>query len=87
MAGDRHFVVEMERAARIQAAVNSAPVYVYQFGYRGKHSLSEYISGTNTDFGITQYKITAQCMESKCSQIASTESVICEFLDSSCVSS
>jgi hypothetical protein len=54
MAGDRHFVVEMERAARIQAAVNSAPVYVYQFGYRGKHSLSEAISRTNIDFGITQ---------------------------------
>lgn len=51
MAGDRHFVVEMERAARIQAAVNSAPVYVYQFGYRGKHSLSEELSGTNIDFG------------------------------------
>ncbi|GFG40741.1 hypothetical protein Cfor_06019 [Coptotermes formosanus] len=51
MAGDRHFVVEIERAARIQAAVNSAPVYVYQFGYRGKHSLSEFLSGTNTDFG------------------------------------
>jgi len=70
MAGDRHFVVEMERAARIQAAVNSAPVYVYQFDYRGKHSISEIVSGTNTDFGITQYNITAQCMESKCSQIA-----------------
>jgi len=64
MVGDRHFVVEMERAARIQAAVNSAPVYVYQFGYRGKHSLSELISGTNTDFGITQYNTTTQCMES-----------------------
>jgi len=53
MVGDRHFVVEMERAARIQAAVNSAPVYVYQFGYRGKHSLSEILSGTNTDFGAS----------------------------------
>jgi carboxylesterase type B len=59
MAGDRHFVVEMERAARIQAAVNSAPVYVYEFGYRGKHSVSELMSGTSTDFGITQYNITA----------------------------
>jgi hypothetical protein len=70
MAGDRHFVVEMERAARIQAAVNSAPVYVYQFGYRGKHSLSELISEENTDFGITQHNITAQWIKSKCSQIA-----------------
>jgi hypothetical protein len=59
MAGDRHFVVEMERAARIQAAVNSAPVYVYQFGYRGKHSISEVMSGINTDFGITKYNVTA----------------------------
>jgi len=70
MAGDRQFVVKMEQAARIQAAVNSTPVYVYQFGYRGKHSLSEFVSGTNTDFGITQCNITAQCTESKCSQIA-----------------
>lgn len=70
MAGDRHFVVEMERAARIQAAVNSAPVYVYLFGYRGKNSLSELMTGTSTDFGITQYNITAQFMESKYSQIA-----------------
>lgn len=53
MTGDRHFVVEAERAARIQAAVNSAPVYFYQFGYRGNHSVSEYLSGTNINFGTT----------------------------------
>jgi hypothetical protein len=53
MIGDRHFVVETERAAKLQAAVNSAPVYFYQFGYRGKHSLSEVMSGTNVNFGMT----------------------------------
>ncbi|KDR15440.1 Esterase FE4 [Zootermopsis nevadensis] len=53
MTGDRHFVVEAERAARIQAAVNSAPVYFYQFGYRGHHSVSEYLSGTNINFGVS----------------------------------
>jgi len=53
MTGDRHFVVEVERAARLQAAVNSAPVYFYQFGYRGNHSLSEVLSGTNINYGMT----------------------------------
>jgi hypothetical protein len=55
MTGDRHFVVEAERAARLQAAVNSAPVYFYQFGYRGRHSLSEVMSGTNINFGMTSH--------------------------------
>jgi carboxylesterase type B len=52
MTGDRHFVVAAEQAARLQAAVNSAPVYFYQFGYRGKHSLSELMSRTNINFGM-----------------------------------
>lgn len=60
MIGDRHFVVDVERAARIQAAVNTAPVYFYQFGYTGKHSLSEIMSQTNTNFGMILYNIYMQ---------------------------
>ncbi|XP_069694919.1 venom carboxylesterase-6-like [Periplaneta americana] len=59
MVGDRMFVVEVERAARLQAAVNSAPVYFYQFGYRGKHSFSEAMSGSDTNFGVSHGDDTA----------------------------
>jgi carboxylesterase type B len=69
MIGDRHFVVEAERAARLQAAVNSAPVYFYQFGYRGKHSVSEAMSGENTDFGMILYNISMPVL---CSFTANT---------------
>ncbi|XP_069694918.1 venom carboxylesterase-6-like [Periplaneta americana] len=53
MFGDRLFVVDLVRAAKLQAAVNSAPVYVYRFGYRGKHSNSEPMSGTSMNFGVS----------------------------------
>ena len=51
MVGDRLFVSEVERAARLQAAVNSAPVYFYQFDYRGNMSFTDIVSGTNINFG------------------------------------
>lgn len=52
MVGDRLFVVEVERAARLQAAANTAPVYFYRFAYRGKHSYSELMSwGSKENFG------------------------------------
>jgi carboxylesterase type B len=50
---DRLFVLEAVRSAKLQAAVNSAPVYFYQFGYRGTHSASEAYSGTVTNLGKT----------------------------------
>lgn len=53
MAGDRLFTVDSVRAAKLQAAVNSAPVYFYRFGYRGKHSTSEPMSGTSGNFGVS----------------------------------
>lgn len=49
MTGDRLFVVETERSARMQAAARLAPVYFYKFSYRGKHSLSELVSGGSTE--------------------------------------
>ncbi|XP_047107326.1 venom carboxylesterase-6-like [Schistocerca piceifrons] len=50
---DRMFVVDVERAARMQAAVNTAPVYFYVFSYRGKHSFSEIMSGNDVDLGVS----------------------------------
>ena len=39
------------RAAKIQAAVTESPVYFYLFGYRGKHSFTERLTGTNVNIG------------------------------------
>ncbi|PNF28712.1 Venom carboxylesterase-6 [Cryptotermes secundus] len=73
MTGDRHFVVEAERAARLQAAVNSEPVYFYQFGYRGKHSLSEVMSGTNINFGVSHGDDAAYVLQVPYSNIEETQ--------------
>lgn len=52
MASDRLFVVDVERAARMQAAARLSPVYFYRFSYRGKHSFSEMMSwGSTENFG------------------------------------
>jgi len=51
MASDRFFVVDSEKAARMQAKVNQNPVWYYYFTYRGKQSLSDSMSGTTKDYG------------------------------------
>ncbi|XP_063223204.1 venom carboxylesterase-6-like isoform X2 [Bacillus rossius redtenbacheri] len=51
MVGDRLFVVDAVLAARLQASVNRAPVFFYQFGYRGEDSLSEWMTGDGVDYG------------------------------------
>ncbi|GAB1859690.1 Carboxylic ester hydrolase [Camponotus japonicus] len=53
MAGDRFFVVDSEKAARMQAKVNQNPVWYYYFSYRGNHSLSEAMSGTTKNYGVS----------------------------------
>uniref|UniRef100_A0A1B6J7A4 Carboxylic ester hydrolase n=1 Tax=Homalodisca liturata TaxID=320908 RepID=A0A1B6J7A4_9HEMI len=54
MVGDRLFVVNVERAARLQSAARLAPVYFYRFSYRGKHSYSEQMSwGSTENFGVS----------------------------------
>nr|CAD7259013.1 unnamed protein product [Timema shepardi] len=50
MIGDRLFNVDGELAARFQARASQAPVYFYLFSYRGKHSLSEVMSGSTDNF-------------------------------------
>jgi len=51
MAGDRFFVVDGEKAARMQAKVNQNPVWFYYFTYRGAQSLSDSLSGTTVNYG------------------------------------
>ncbi|XP_053988697.1 carboxylic ester hydrolase-like isoform X2 [Hylaeus volcanicus] len=53
VAGDRFFVVDSEKAARMQASVNKQPVWYYYFSYRGAHSLSEYESKSTTNYGVS----------------------------------
>ncbi|GAB1859689.1 Carboxylic ester hydrolase [Camponotus japonicus] len=52
MASDRFFVVDSEKAARMQAKVNQNPVWYYYFTYRGKQSLSDSMSGTTKNYGV-----------------------------------
>lgn len=49
MAGDRFFVVDSEKAARMQAKVNKNPVWYYYYSYKGAESLSRALSGYATD--------------------------------------
>lgn len=51
MLSDRHFALDGARGAKIHSSSVSSPVYFYRFSYRGKHSLSEYLTKTNIDFG------------------------------------
>ncbi|XP_043528092.1 venom carboxylesterase-6-like [Frieseomelitta varia] len=53
VAGDRFFVVDSEKAARMQAKVNKQPVWYYYYTYRGVHSLSNSLSGTTNNYGVS----------------------------------
>lgn len=51
MIGDRLFVVDIVKSAKIYAAFYKSPVYLYQFGYRGNHSLSEVFAKSTENYG------------------------------------
>lgn len=51
MISDRLFVVDIIKAAKLHSQLYKSPVYLYQFGYRGSHSLSEYFSKSNENYG------------------------------------
>lgn len=52
VASDRFFVVDSQKAARMQAKVNRQPVWYYYYTYRGAHSISEAMSKTTNNYGI-----------------------------------
>jgi len=55
LVGDRLFVVGIENAARHQASVAQSPVYLYRFSYKGKHSVSNSITGSSPHIlGVSQ---------------------------------
>ncbi|XP_058799335.1 venom carboxylesterase-6-like [Phymastichus coffea] len=51
--GDRVFVVDAEKAARAQAKVNRSPVWFYYYSYRARSSLSDSMSNTTENFGVS----------------------------------
>ncbi|KAG5329496.1 EST6 protein, partial [Acromyrmex charruanus] len=53
MASDRFFVVDGEKAARMQAKVNQNPVWFHYFNYRGEQSLSDSFSDTTVNYGVS----------------------------------
>ncbi|XP_003703976.2 carboxylic ester hydrolase-like isoform X1 [Megachile rotundata] len=53
VASDRFFVVDSEKAARMVAKVNKEPVWYYYYTFRGAHSLSDALSGTTTNYGVS----------------------------------
>ncbi|XP_046484317.1 venom carboxylesterase-6-like [Neodiprion pinetum] len=64
MVGDRLFVYNGIEAARLQARVNQSPVRFYYFSYRGAHSLSESMSRSTQDFGVSHGDDLAYVMQS-----------------------
>nr|CAD7443065.1 unnamed protein product [Timema bartmani] len=73
MIGDRLFNVDGELAAKFQARVSQAPVYFYLFSYRGKHSLSEFMSGSTDNFGVSHADDTAYTSDVYYSNTEETE--------------
>jgi hypothetical protein len=53
MLSDRLFKEPVARAAKHLASINTSPVYFYEFGYRGKYSLSDKysITGPSQELG------------------------------------
>lgn len=52
MITDRMFKEPVARAAKHLASKSSSPVYVYEFGYRGKYSLSDWFAFNGNSKGL-----------------------------------
>lgn len=53
VASDRLFIADSEKAARMQAKVNQQPVWYYYYTYRGAQSLSDCMSKTTNNYGMS----------------------------------
>uniref|UniRef100_A0A2S2Q259 Carboxylic ester hydrolase n=1 Tax=Sipha flava TaxID=143950 RepID=A0A2S2Q259_9HEMI len=73
MISDRLFIVDIVKAARMQAQLYKSPVYLYQFAYRGKHSLSEYFAKTDEDFGASHADDTAYALRNVYGNVEDSE--------------
>ncbi|XP_050548710.1 esterase E4-like [Daktulosphaira vitifoliae] len=73
MIGDRLFVADIVKAARIQAQSVSSPVYMYQFGYRGHHSLTEIFAKSTENYGASHADDTAYALRNIYTNVEDTE--------------
>ncbi|XP_046595274.1 venom carboxylesterase-6-like [Neodiprion lecontei] len=53
MRSDRLYFYHAEEAARLQAEATESPVLFYYFSYRGEHSITEALTGSQTNFGVS----------------------------------
>ncbi|XKL63065.1 hypothetical protein PGB90_005429 [Kerria lacca] len=53
LLGDRAFYNDIVRAIKLHSIAVSENVFCYKFNYRGKYSMSNYISGNNIDYGTS----------------------------------
>ncbi|KAJ9595641.1 hypothetical protein L9F63_013171, partial [Diploptera punctata] len=60
---DRVYLLDGARAAKLQASVNKSPVHFYLFGYRGKHSMTDRLTGININLGASHLDDTAYTIE------------------------
>ena len=52
MVSDRLFRTDIATAAALQAAASYSAVYMYEFDYRGTHSISDIFSYTSNNYGL-----------------------------------
>lgn len=53
MLGDRFFVADTEKAVRLQASASKSYVFLYKFGYRGRHSKAFSLCGCSDNMGAS----------------------------------
>ncbi|KAF5272311.1 hypothetical protein FQR65_LT04969 [Abscondita terminalis] len=53
MMSDRLFNNDISKAVKLHSPSVQSPIYYYYFSYRGQHSKSETLSGTNKNFGAS----------------------------------
>ncbi|XP_060833735.1 venom carboxylesterase-6-like [Rhopalosiphum padi] len=73
MISDRLFVVDIIKAAKIHAHLYKSPVYLYQFGYRGRHSLSEHFSKSNENYGASHADDTGYALRNVYANVEDSE--------------
>ncbi|KAL4141756.1 hypothetical protein QTP88_004333 [Uroleucon formosanum] len=74
MIGDRLFVVDIIKAAKMHAKFYNSPVYLYQFGYRGRHSFSEHFAQSNENYGASHTDDMAYALKNEFVNVEDSES-------------
>ncbi|XP_014293880.1 venom carboxylesterase-6 [Halyomorpha halys] len=73
VCSDRHFVLGTLEAAELHSSNYKSPVYSYIFSYRGKNSVSGYVSKSNKNWGVCHADDTGYMFENEMINTAETE--------------